>query len=413
MNSLTVTEIIARSIENGCKEIVRKSVMKCGEKYGFDGSEACVWLEIDGLKLERKVMRRSKGKKTAKSSLVLPFSKENVNELGCKGLKYNGGLYTQCSSVNLTKGNRFCNGCEKEGNSNGTGIPDNGCVEDRLKVGLMEFKDPKGRSPKEYSKVMKKQNLSEEEVRREAGNNNYIIDDIHFEKKVKKENKENKEEVTVTGKKGRPKKEKKEVEVEKVKDIFAELVEDTINNERVITPRLEEVVEKVEEVEEVEKVEKVEEPLLIVKKAKKEKKVEFKEESEESKDKEEEKKAKKANKKLLEQKKKKEEEEAKAKALKEEEEAKAKAKALKEEEEAKAKSLKGGVLGEPSVPLPQKVTVTRFEFEGKKYLKSSENILYDPETKDEMGIWCEETKSIKELPEDEDDDEEMEEEDYE
>ena len=56
------------------------------------------------------------------------------------------------------------------------------------------------------------------------------------------------------------------------------------------------------------------------------------------------------------------------------------------------------------------MTVTRFEFEGKKYLKSSENILYDAETKEEMGIWCEESKSIKELPED--DEEEMEEEDY-
>lgn len=419
MNSLTVTEIIARSIENGCKEIVRKSVMKCGEKYGFDGSEACVWLEIDGLKLERKVMRRSKGKK---NSLVLPFSKENVNELGCKGLKYNSGLYTQCLSViNGNNNNRFCNGCEKEGISNGTGIPDNGCVEERLKAGLMEFKDPKGRSPKEYSKVMKKLNLSEEEVRREAGNNNYIIDNIHFEKKVKKEKKE-KEVVTVL-KKGRPKKEKKEVEVEKVtvKDIFAELVEDTISNERVLTPRLEVVEEKVEVVgEPVGKGESplVEEPLLVVKKAKKEKKVEFKEESEESEGEPVGKgvsyayplKAKKANKKLLEQKKK-EEEEAKAKALKEEEE-EAKAKLLEEEEKAKAKALKAGVLGEPLVPQTQKVTVTRFEFEGKKYLKSSENILYDPETKDEMGIWCEDTKSIKELPEEEDD-EEMEEEDYE
>jgi hypothetical protein len=393
MNSLTVTEIIARSIENGCKEIVRKSVMACGSKYGFDGSEACVWLGIDSLKLERKVMRRSKGKKVKKMSLPLPFSKENVNEMGCKGLKYNGGLYTQCentyncSSENGTN-NRFCNGCEKEGKNNGTGIPDNGCVEDRLKVGLMEFKDPKGRSPKVYSKIMKKLNLSEEEVRREAGNNNYIIDNIHFEKKNKKENKE-KEGVESTGKKGRPKKEKKEVEV--VKDIFAELVEDTISNVEVAVEKVEVAVEKVEVVEE-----KVE---VVVKKAKKEKKVEFTEEIDE-KNKEEEKKAKKANKKLL--------EEAKAKALKEEEEAKA-LKKKKEEEEAKAKLLEEEEKAKEEKP--QKVTVTRFEFEGKKYLKSSENILYDPETKDEMGIWCEESKSIKELPEEEDD-EEMEEEEY-
>ena len=61
-----------------------------------------------------------------------------------------------------------------------------------------------------------------------------------------------------------------------------------------------------------------------------------------------------------------------------------------------------------------KITVTRFEFEGKQYLKSSENILYDPKSKEELGIWCEESKTIKELPEEEEeDDEEMDEESYE
>jgi hypothetical protein len=47
---------------------------------------------------------------------------------------------------------------------------------------------------------------------------------------------------------------------------------------------------------------------------------------------------------------------------------------------------------------------------GKQYLKSSSNILYDPSTKEEVGIWDPESKTIKELPED---DEEEEEEDYE
>ena len=55
-----------------------------------------------------------------------------------------------------------------------------------------------------------------------------------------------------------------------------------------------------------------------------------------------------------------------------------------------------------------KITVSRIEIDGKKYLKSSENILYDPDTKEEMGIYCEETKSLKPLPEN--DEEEVEEE---
>ena len=49
------------------------------------------------------------------------------------------------------------------------------------------------------------------------------------------------------------------------------------------------------------------------------------------------------------------------------------------------------------------------QINGKAYLKSSNNILYDPESKEEVGLWDQESKTIKELP----DDEEEEEEEYE
>jgi hypothetical protein len=59
---------------------------------------------------------------------------------------------------------------------------------------------------------------------------------------------------------------------------------------------------------------------------------------------------------------------------------------------------------------PKKVTVKRLFYNGKQYLKSSENVLYDPDTKEEVGIWCEQTQTILDLPddfyEDESDDEE-------
>ena len=59
---------------------------------------------------------------------------------------------------------------------------------------------------------------------------------------------------------------------------------------------------------------------------------------------------------------------------------------------------------------PKKVTVKRLFYNGKQYLKSGENVLYDPDTKEEVGIWCEETQTILDLPDefyedDEDDDE--------
>jgi hypothetical protein len=52
-------------------------------------------------------------------------------------------------------------------------------------------------------------------------------------------------------------------------------------------------------------------------------------------------------------------------------------------------------------------------FGGIQYLKSENNMLYNPETKEEVGIWDPETKTIKELPEEEESDEEEEEEGYE
>ena len=60
---------------------------------------------------------------------------------------------------------------------------------------------------------------------------------------------------------------------------------------------------------------------------------------------------------------------------------------------------------------PEKVTVTRATINGKQYLKSSNNILYDPESKEEVGLWDPESKTIKELPEDEEEEEEEYEED--
>ena len=59
---------------------------------------------------------------------------------------------------------------------------------------------------------------------------------------------------------------------------------------------------------------------------------------------------------------------------------------------------------------PKKVTVKRLFYNGKQYLKSTENMLYDPDTREEVGIWCEETQTILDLPDeyyesDEDEDE--------
>jgi len=54
-------------------------------------------------------------------------------------------------------------------------------------------------------------------------------------------------------------------------------------------------------------------------------------------------------------------------------------------------------------PVKKRVTVKRITIEGKQYLKTAENLLYDPETREEMGIYDPETNTIKKLPDDSED----------
>ena len=69
-------------------------------------------------------------------------------------------------------------------------------------------------------------------------------------------------------------------------------------------------------------------------------------------------------------------------------------------------------LVEPNVELDEELVeelveeeetkVIKFEIEGKTYLKSEDNVLYDMESHDAVGLWNEESKKIEEIPDDED-----------
>ena len=50
-----------------------------------------------------------------------------------------------------------------------------------------------------------------------------------------------------------------------------------------------------------------------------------------------------------------------------------------------------------------KVSVCRFTHDGITYLRSSENLLYDINTKEECGLWDEKTSTIKEIQDDSED----------
>jgi hypothetical protein len=196
-------------------------MLKMNKKF-MEGIEKCA--SLYGFKVEDAIAKIMESKKKVKivapkSSFALPFSGEKVEKC-CEGLRYNDGLYTQCEVVKKGE-NKYCAVCEKGNLKYGT-------IDDRMSAGLMEFKDPSGKSPVHYSKIMKKLKITKEEVLEEGLKMGKVVPEIHLEVQEEKRGrpkavKEVKEKVDK--KKGRPKKEPKGLELEnKTTDLFASLI---------------------------------------------------------------------------------------------------------------------------------------------------------------------------------------------
>ena len=416
--SIAVTELLMKTLENCAKDLASRCISEAASRHGFDAQEEIRLLGLENLSLIRKQMAKksvSKGEKKEKrvvkekkSVIPMPFVAELVDAAGCSGLAYNRGLFTQCPKKRM-ENEDFCESCQKEADKNASGLPDCGSVHYRMTTGLYEFKDPKGRSPVSYAKVLDKLKLTKEAALEAAGKLNIVIAEEHFAvlEKAKKQ----------SVARGRPKK-TGAVEAENVTDLFAKLsAEDNdevieAGEDKPINPKKaklseEEKAAKKAALEEERAAKKAErEAKLAAEKAEREEKrkaeLEVKKAEREAKIAAEkaEREAKRAAEKALAQQKK---EEKKASEKKPEKKAKAVEKQVEKPVEEKP-------VEKPVEEKPTKVSVTRIQIAGKCYLKSSTNILYDPSTKEEVGLWDPETKTIKELPED---DEEEEEEDYE
>jgi hypothetical protein len=429
--SIAVTELLMKTLENCAKDLASRCIQESSKRHGFNAEEEIRVLGLENLSLIRKQMAKKSVKNTAakekkirvtkKASFPLPFVAENVDLSGCQGLAYNRGLFTQCAKKCMESG-KFCNSCQTEADKNASGCPDCGTVEARLASGLYEFKDPKGRSPVSYVKVLEKLKLSVDQATEEAGKLNIEINEEHFvvveKSKVSKK--------SALSARGRPKKQGGAIEAENVTDLFAKLTaegEEMIGDEEAEEkPVKKQSKAKLTDEERAAKKAALEEDRAAKKLEREAKMAAEKEEREakrkaEAEQKKQEREAKIAAEKL-------ERENKRAAEKLERENKKAAEKALadqkKEEKGSKAKKsvTKEAVVKESETekkettvaPAAAKVSVTRIQISGKQYLKSSNNILYDPNTKEEVGLWDAETKTIKELPEE---DEEVEEEDYE
>ena len=424
--NIEVTELLAKTLENMVKNAVRASIENVSTRHGLDLEAELKAVGLDTAKLVRKAMpKSSKVKavkevkvKVAKSSFPLPFSAEHVNSECCQGISYNRGLFTQCPKSQMESGS-FCKSCQSEADGSASGKPSCGTVGERLACGLYEYTDAKGRKPLPYLLVLEKLKLSlPEEIE---------IDEEHLTaKKVSKSKK---------SERGRPKKAALSVTVDEPADLFSQLQpeeeEEEVEQEQVAEekPSKSKKLNDSEKAEkkaalEAEKAEK-----LAAKKAALEAEREAKkaaleaEKAEKLEAKKAALEAEKATKKAALEAEKAEKLEAKKAALEAEKEAKkaaqkpkaaekkaekpkaAQKKAEKSEEQVQEKEQE-----QSPATTPAKVSASRVKIDGVEYLKTGENILYNPATKEAVGLWNPATKEIEELPEDSDEEEE---EDYE
>jgi hypothetical protein len=284
--NVNVSEMVSlnvpSSVLNMLTNIARDVVQSCAARHGFDAEEEMRFLGLDvGLVVELKKGKSMSVKKVSsttseeegvvgvvgveksfRGTFPLPYNGGQVVSC-CSGLKENHGLMTQCQ--NGRKGDdKLCKTCDNQASKNENGLPTYGTIEMRNACGIFEYVAPNGKSPVAYSKVMKKLNLSMEQVVDEASKRNMVMDDGHFVEVDSKRGRPSKattekatsssddeKKVSVKGK-GRPKKAEKVVElVEPTEDLFATLLTTSKEADKKVTKK-KAVVEKVADVKEAE-----------------------------------------------------------------------------------------------------------------------------------------------------------------
>ena len=428
------------------------------EHFKFSAPEAIKLLGLEKVEVARKTTKtKTKTEKVTKTkrnapSVQLPFCGICVPGW-CEGIRLNHKLYTQCT-MPKDGDTRFCKTCNKQCDSNSNGLPTYGDVQKRIERGN-EWRDPKGAMPAHYGNVFKKLNIDRKVAEAEAEKFGMTIPAEAFEPLVRPKGRPKKSvaasdtesEASAPKKRGRPKKAKTVVaEMAPGDDLIKSLLKQAKQGEASDSEVKTELPKDSDG--------SGSEGEVKTKKPKKPKTARTASQEEAHKAEKKEKKKAKAAKKEAEAKaeaktKAKTEAKAKAKAAKEEakaakEEAKAKVEAeakaeAEAKEETKTKTTdesdyatnsdstidelnaaagavvcdlgavddvsdveEGEVEDEDEENEGGTVEVEKFELNGTHYLKTEDDVLYDPETKEEVGIYNAETNKIEPISEDSD-----------
>ena len=450
-----MNEVLQREMKKYTTKVVEEAVKALSVEYGFKASEALSKMNLEEMRLRvaEKTEKTEKNKKAKEEtpSIPLPFTGD-IKVEWCHAIKQNHGLYSQCNNTPVTEGDVvLCKACNNQKEKKGK--PTCGYIQERMEGPLMEYKDDKGKKVVTYGVVLKKLNIDRADAEAEATKYGIVIPEEQYEIPEKTKGRPKKEQDSADEaekKRGRPKKEKKVVSGSAADDIVAQLinaanskekktvsanaadtllaslvaeaqaVKESATDESAPEPESEdEDAKKAQEEEKVAKQAQQDAEKALLKAQQEEEKVAKKAQQEQEK---KEKKAQQdAEKAVLkaqqEQEKKEKAEQAKIakKAQQEQEKADKKAQQEKEKADKKAappkKTPEKAATPEPTPELEHEaeeeaaeatISVKKFEFEGRVYLRSSDNVLYNSETQEPEGMWNEDDNCIDEIEVEED-----------
>lgn len=158
-----------------------------------------------------------------------------VNEVNCRGLRVNHGLYTQCENKIHQDTTKLCKTCHGQSVKNGSDKPNSGTVDDRMKEAIMDYIDKKtGKRCIGWLTVLQKLNITKEDALDAAERAGITIPECQLtEETTKKRGRPKKPteseeggvgDVSPKKSRGRPKKEKKALESLAGDDLIANMI---------------------------------------------------------------------------------------------------------------------------------------------------------------------------------------------
>lgn len=217
--TFSVTSLFAKQQENAIKAVLRDAIIALAERYSFDADDAVHWLEVERpLTMEEKKMARkaktdSDADSTDSKKKTIPLPWMGLYDGNCcQGIAYNYGLFTQCPKKKSV--GQFCSACDKAAKETTTDEPPCGTIAKRVACSnWADYTDSKNRKPASYGRVLYKLKIDMADAIAFASEKGFVIPDCHLEEYVPAESK------------GRPKKGEKEVTA--TGELFDSLVENS------------------------------------------------------------------------------------------------------------------------------------------------------------------------------------------